>query len=101
MVSRIGDLANIAPPLTGGGAAATGGGDFAQFMQDAGAAAVESLQRGEEMSKKLRGCQSECSCHGQLAAVLIVWIGTSVKNVRGHSGRQFLPLRLGKELPGE
>jgi len=52
MVSRIGDLANFPPALTGGGAAATGGGDFAQFMQDAGAAAIESLQRGEEMSKQ-------------------------------------------------
>jgi flagellar hook-basal body complex protein FliE len=52
MVSRIGDFANIAPAASMGGSAAAGGGNFAEFMQDAGASAIESLQRGEEMSKQ-------------------------------------------------
>lgn len=59
MVTGIGDLPSVAANALGGAKSATGDKGFADFMKEAGDAAVETLQRGEELSKQGLSGQAE------------------------------------------
>lgn len=53
MIARIGEMMPPVPGAVGGSAAGTvaGGKDFSSYVQDAAAEAVQSLHRGEALSK--------------------------------------------------
>lgn len=52
MVTNIGDLPSVAANAVGGAKSGNGGTDFADFMKEAGSAALDTLQRGENLSKQ-------------------------------------------------
>ena len=52
MVTNIGDFPSVAANAAGGAKSATGGIDFADFVKEAGSAALDTLQHGENLSKQ-------------------------------------------------